>query len=165
MTSEEKEIIAKHQEAAPVDITALANELGLSVYDDYDLPAGISGKICRVTADESPSGYSISVNANEPYGRRRFTVAHECAHFLLHRDKIGDGLSDNAMYRSDKMNTKEEFDANNLAADLLMPRSLIQAEMSKGHNNPAQLAEIFQVSQPAMQVRMRYLYQREYQLA
>lgn len=159
MTSDEKEIIAKHQGGAPVDITALANDLGLSVYDDDDLPAGTSGKICRVSTNESPSGYSILVNANESYGRKRFTVAHECAHYLLHRSKIGDGLSDDAMYRSDKMNSKEEFEANNLAADLLMPRDLIRREMEKGNNNPAELADIFQVSQPAMQVRMRYLYQ------
>ena len=63
------------------------------------------------------------------------------------------------------MNSKEEFEANNLAADLLMPRALVVMEIRKGHNNPAQLAELFQVSQPAMQVRMRYLYQGEYQMA
>lgn len=162
MTSEEGQIISKHQQEAPVDITALANDLGLSVYEEYDLPAGISGKICRDSTDNSDSGYSISVNADESYLRRRFTIAHECAHYILHRSKIGDGLSDDAMYRSEKMNSKEEFEANNLAADLLMPRSLVAKFMRQGLSNPSDLAERFRVSQPAMRVRMRYLYQGEY---
>ena len=158
MTTEEKITIAKYQASAPVDITALANSLGLSVYDDDDLSPGVSGMIARDASGESESGFVISVNSSDHYLRRRFTVAHEIAHFLLHRDKIGDGIFDDAMYRSDKMNSTEEFEANNMAADLLMPRFLVVNEVRKGVSDTTRLAHTFQVSEPAMRVRMRYLY-------
>ena len=157
MTSIQKSIIDQHQTAAPVDITALATALGLSVYDE-DLEPGISGQICRDDSGDSPAGYAISVNANEPYFRRRFTIAHECAHFLRHREKIGDGILDDPLYRSERMDTQEEFEANNTAADLLMPKHLINQFVRQGIVNTAELSKRFQVSEPAMRVRLRYLY-------
>ncbi len=157
MTPEQRTTILKHQAAAPVDITALATSLGLSVYDE-DLEPGVSGMICRDNSGESPAGYTISVNVNEPYFRRRFTIAHECAHFLRHRERIGDGIQDDPLYRSDRMNSQEEFEANNLAADLLMPKHLINNFVRKGEVNPGELALQFEVSEPAMRIRMRYLY-------
>jgi hypothetical protein len=162
MTLDEQAIVERHQQEAPVDITALATDLGLAVFDSYELSPGISGKISLDPTADSPSGYSITVNGNEPYRRRRFTVAHECAHFLLHRDKIGDELTDDALYRSEKLNTKEEFEANNRAAELLMPRKLMNMYIRRGITSASELADRFEVSEPAMRVRMRYLYQLEY---
>lgn len=159
MTPEERRTIDAYQQAPPVDITALATALGLSVYESYDLPPGISGRICREDNGDNPSGYAITVNAAEPFKRRRFTVAHECAHFLLHRDKIGDGLSDDAMYRSPNVSSQEEYHANNLAADLLMPRRLMDVAIKNGFAGIGDLATRFTVSEPAMRVRLRYLYQ------
>lgn len=158
MTPQENQIITAYQRTAPIDITALATTLGLSVYESYNLPHGISGKISWAGQSESASGYSISVNARDSYSRRRFTIAHECAHYLLHRSKIGDELSDDGMYRSEKLTSQDEFDANNLAADLLMPRHLVDQYVKQGHGGAASLAEIFKVSEPAMRVRLRYLY-------
>lgn len=158
MTAKQQAIIDRHQRIAPVDITALAVDLGLAVYDDHELAPGISGMIARDPLGESDSGFVISVNAFEHYFRRRFTVAHECAHFLLHRDRIGDGIFDDAMYRSEKMNSQEEFEANNTAADLLMPRELVAAKVKRGFSDTPHLADHFQVSEAAMRVRMRYLY-------
>ena len=159
MTPEERNIITAHQQELPVDVTALATALGLSVYESFEIPLGVSGMICREENGESPSGYAITVNAAEAYKRRRFTIAHECAHFLLHREKIGDGLSDNAMYRSPNVTTQEEFHANNLAAEILMPRRLMNAAIARGFAGARELAERFEVSEPAMKVRLRYLYQ------
>ena len=158
MTAEQRTVISQFQRAAPVDITALANALGLAVYDDSTLSPGISGMITSDSSGESASGYVISVNANEHYNRRRFTVAHECAHFLKHRDRIGDGIFDDAMYRSEKMNSQEEFEANNIAAELLMPQHLVAAQVRQGFSDTSKLAQHFQVSEAAMRVRMRYLY-------
>lgn len=157
MTPEEYNTVQKYQRAAPVDITALATEFGLSVYKRDDLPDGVSGMICRDNSGESQSGYSIRVNAHDAYTRQRFTIAHECAHFLLHRDKIGDGITDDAMYRSEKMTSQDEYAANNKAADLLMPSALVLKYVAEGTSDPATLAQLFEVSVIAMQVRLRYL--------
>jgi hypothetical protein len=158
MTPDEEQTIRRYQQKAPVDVTALATSLGLSVYETYDLPPGVSGMIARDSSPESASGYSISVNGNEPYRRRRFTIAHEFAHYLLHRSQIGDEISDDAMYRSEKLTSRDEFAANNLAADLLMPRELVKKYVKQGHSSISELANMFDVSEPAMRVRMRYLY-------
>jgi hypothetical protein len=157
MTTEEHNTILRYQRSAPVDITALTTEFGLSVYEKDDLPDGVSGMICRDASADSPGGYSIHVNASDAYTRQRFTIAHELAHYLLHRDKIGDGITDDALYRSDKMTTQDEYAANNKAADLLMPRRLVMKCLSEGTSGAETLAHIFEVSVPAMQVRLRYL--------
>lgn len=157
MTSTERNIVEEHQIDAPVDITAMATDLGLSVYDDEPLPEGTSGRICRDNTGESRSGYRIDVNPNDTYRRQRFTIAHECAHYLIHRAKIGDVLSDNAMYRSEKLTSAEEFEANNLAAELIMPRKLVMRHYANGNLSFSQMADLFDVSEPAMRVRLRYL--------
>jgi Zn-dependent peptidase ImmA (M78 family) len=66
------------------------------------------------------------------------------------------------MYRSEKLNTREESEANNLAADLLMPRRLVNDFFRQGILDVDSLAKRFDVSVPAMRVRLRYLYQLEY---
>ena len=157
MTAEQMQLIRDCQHAAPVDITELATRLGLTVYNDPGLPAGVSGMISRDHLNESPSGFTITVNANEPYLRRRFTIAHECAHFLKHKDKIGDGITDDPMYRSE-LNSEYEFEANNLAADLLMPKHLVIPRVKMGYSDAAGLARSFQVSVAAMNTRLKYLY-------
>jgi len=157
MTITENNKILSYHKAAPIDITALVTDFGLSVYEKDDLPEGVSGMICRDDTPDSPGGYSIHINANDVYTRQRFTIAHEFAHYLLHRDQIGDGISDDAMYRSRKMTTQDEYAANNKAADLLMPRNLVMKYVAEGISGANELAAIFQVSVAAMQVRLRYL--------
>ncbi len=151
----EQDVVQRNQLRYPVDITAMATDFGITVYESYDLPPGISGKIARDSSSGS-SGYAITVAASDSYRRKRFTIAHECAHYLLHRDKIGDGLLDDALYRSDKMTTREEFDANNKAAELIMPSHLIMPLVRSGFGT-LQMADFFQVSKAAMEVRLNYL--------
>jgi Zn-dependent peptidase ImmA (M78 family) len=98
------------------------------------------------------SGYVIFVNAGQHEVRRRFTIAHEIAHYLLHRDLIGDGTQDDVLYRSGLSN-RVEAQANRLAADILMPRHLIDEVVKSGiasADDVAELARIFNVSKDAM---------------
>ena len=135
---------------------AIANDLGLNVWEMHELPENISGKIFKDPLNGGESGYSIGVKASESYRRKRFTIAHEIAHFILHRDKIGDELSDDAMYRSG-LSTKEEVQANQLAADILMPVQLIRKLQERGCTAVSVLAAELEVSEPAMRVRLSYL--------
>ncbi len=146
-------IIERFQNAAPVDVTGLAEALGLSVWEDEQLPIGVSGKIIRDSELGGAEGYSIVVRASDAYVRRRFTVAHEIAHFILHRDRIGSGLIDDGLYRSG-LSSQEEFDANRLAADILMPRKLIAQYVAEYGPDPQSLARFFQVSEAAMRIRL-----------
>jgi len=148
--------IRRLQKAVPVDITAIAKVLGLEVYES-DLPEGIAGKIFRDQKHGGTSEYSIIVRSADPYVRKRFTVAHEIAHYLLHRHLFGaKSLVDDAMYRSD-LSGKREAEANGVAADLLMPWHLLQPIA----NLPLEeLAKKFEVSVEAMRIRMETIGKR-----
>ncbi len=149
------QVILRHQAKAPVDVTSIANELGINVWEMV-LPEGISGKIFKDPLNGGESGYSIGVNKSEWYLRKRFTLAHEIAHFILHRDQIGDELTDDAMYRSG-LPTREEAQANRLAADILMPAHLILRLKASGCDSPSKMADALQVSEEAMKIRLSYL--------
>jgi len=148
------QILAKYHTHAPVDVIGMATELGLNVWGMPSLGPRISGKIFRDPINGGPSGFSIAVNSTEPAVRQRFTVAHEIAHFLLHRAQLENGdLIDDTMYRSGLSST-EEAAANKMAAHILMPFSLINTLVTNGLNSVDALAERLQVSKTAMKIRL-----------
>ena len=150
-----KSKIASFHSKAPVPVGAIASFLGLIVKIST-LPIGISGEIRPDTT--APSGYSIKVDRHEAKERQRFTLAHEIAHFLLHPDLIKNGLSDDVLYRSTLSNRKEA-EANRLAADIVMPMSLVGEWMKQFPNSLPEshidaLAEYLGVSTVALKVRI-----------
>jgi Zn-dependent peptidase ImmA (M78 family) len=61
---------------------------------------------------------------------------------------------DDALYRSN-LSTREEAEANRLAADILMPRHLIARYIKTyGFADPGFLASTFKVSEAAMRIRL-----------
>lgn len=156
ISPDQREVIHRHLQNIPVKVGALARELGL-VVKVGTLDYGKSGQIAPDS--EAPCGFAIRVNRHESKERQRFTLAHEIAHFLLHRDKIKNGIYENTLYRADGISNREEIEANRLAADILMPREGL-ANRLRGINTAAddelaeQLASEFQVSKPAMEIRL-----------
>jgi Zn-dependent peptidase ImmA (M78 family) len=86
----------------------------------------------------------------------RYTAAHEIAHFVLHRDLIGDGIVDDAMYRS-KKGDEIERQANAYATAILMPAPLVIAKFRSGEKSVAGIAMDFWVSSEVAQIRTREL--------
>ena len=146
------EVIAQFTETAPVDVDGLAKALGLRVGLDASLGPEISGKIVKDPRG-GPAGYSIYINANDVPRRQRFTLAHEIAHYVLHRDLIGDGIEDNALYRS-KLGEWYERQANRMAADILLPPGLVRRRWASGVKEVSKLADAFNVSEQAMRIRL-----------
>jgi|ERR1700687_2550008 len=149
------QVLAKYHSHAPVDVLGLAKELGLTVWGTQSLPSTVSGKIFRDSVNGGSSGFSIMVNSNEAPVRQRFTIAHEIAHFLLHRHLLESkgALVDDTMYRSG-LSTAEEAAANKMAAHILMPFSLINSLSNSGFNSVESLAKQLQVSKTAMKIRL-----------
>ncbi len=145
------DIVTKHQMKAPVRLIPITNELGIDVYSTQGWPDNLAGKLQRDS--NAPSGFAIYVNATHPIVRRRFTVAHEIAHFILHRNIIDEAITDDALYRSGLSNSIEAA-ANRLAADILMPWHLINGAVEAGASTLLDLAHYFDVSQTAMAVRL-----------
>lgn len=144
-------LIEEFQDAPPVRLPELARALGVPI-KAATLAPGISGEI-----RPSGNGFVIRINRHDPIKRQRFTVAHELAHFLLHRDQIGNGITDDVLYRS-TLSDRREQQANRLAADILMPEALLteaqQAADEKGVGDAAlYLSDLFAVSEAAMRIR------------
>lgn len=153
------EIVARYLDTRPVDVDALAQALGLVVRRDPSLSEDISGQITRAW---DGSHFVIAVNARHSPQRQRFTLAHEIGHFVLHRDLIGDGLTDDALYRG-RLSTGEAFsqyresEANRYAADLLMPARAMRECWRAGMRSYSEFAQAFGVSTEAARIRLKAL--------
>lgn len=152
---QKRAIVANHQVSAPVQTVPLANALGLKVWHVPDWEDHISGMILKSSPTEQggPSGYAIYVNQTHHKNRRRFTTAHEIAHFVLHENLIGDGITDDGLYRS-RLSSPIESQANNYAAEILMPTHLINKALAQGKESISDLADHFEVSKSSMSIRM-----------
>lgn len=150
-------ILEKYLSTYPVKLGALARELGVGGIRVSSMRTGVSGQITKENGD-----YFIRVNRNEARERQRFTIAHELAHFLLHKELIDsspDGITDNVLYRSGAPE-QIEYQANRLAADLIMPMKLIEQKLRHEFGGVVteatieSLAASFQVSKAAMEIRL-----------
>lgn len=144
-------LIKRLQTSPPVNIVGIAKMIGLAVWEDADLATGVSGKIFRDSKNGGSLGYSIVIRAQDSIARKRFTVAHELAHYVLHRNLFKDLLIEDALYRSG-LSSSIEAQANGLAADLLMPWSLLAPVSDQPVDR---LAKMFQVSEEAMRIRLQ----------
>lgn len=92
----------------------------------FDFPDSISG-YSRINEIGIPE---IVVNVNHSKGRRRFTMAHELGHIVLHWGwpTFQPTNEYSILYRNeyDNSNTKLENEANEFAAQLLAPLDLIE---------------------------------------
>ena len=148
----ERRAVEDARKSIPVKLSALANALGVRIVAST-LPAGISGEL-----RPSNDGFQISINRHDSSRRQRFTVAHELAHYLLHRDHIGSGIKDDVLYRSG-LSDSREAEANRLAAEIIMPFEELRRALSKHGGIPsedvvAKLAVEFGVSDAAMRIRL-----------
>jgi len=148
-------VIERYTQDAPVRVEAIAREIGIPVSVDV-LDPDVAGKIVKQVSGSNPSGYAIFINARDPHRRQRFTLAHELAHYILHRDLIGDGLVDDAMYRS-KLGDFYEREANRWAADILMPPALFRGLYRGGMKSLAELSNTLDVSESAVRIRLNEL--------
>ena len=149
------EIVNHFRKSIPVDVEGLAWALGVLVERTF-LPDNVSGLIQNLGDDR----FKIIVNAKHPETRQRFTLAHELAHFVLHRFMIGEENVDDCAYRStgslksNRIGPREETEANRFAANLLMPGEAIAALKANGVATPIGIAKRLKVSEGAMKIRL-----------
>ena len=136
--SQAYELIKKIEEmgfklSVPIDIEAILNFLEIR----YDIKPDF--KKVKVTG-------SISVQNGEPYiwvnpmknttkERRRFTLAHELGHFMLHIapldnfNNFQEIKDQNISFNRDDNWDYKEMEANSFAAQLLMPAKLVEEQV------------------------------------
>lgn len=150
----------------PIDIEKIANKLGLEIRIE-DLGRNVSG-VLIIKDGKGVIGYNPSENSSNV--RRRFTIAHEIGHFLLHshNEKIFvDKKAFRTHYRNSDSSSGEqklEREANAFAASILMPRDLLLKDLDKipfdlgdEQDSIKGLADKFQVSSQAMAFRLSNL--------
>lgn len=114
------------------DLENCIESFGIKVfYSDmsaFDYPDAVSG-YTRVNDRNKPE---IVVNSNHVEGRRRFTMAHELGHILMHWNWPKQQLNKNdvsILYRdenSEILSNEVEREANEFAAQLLVPLNVIE---------------------------------------
>lgn len=152
----------------PIDLERAATALKVALkYEPFD--EDLSGVLVK-----GGNRVVIGVNSTHAVRRQRFTVAHELGHFVL--GHAGEVFVDKTLrhqtmvIRRDGKSSlgvdTEEIEANRFAAELLMPPKLVSEQVSKriakrAHIAPeemiSELADVFQVSQQAMEIRLTNL--------
>lgn len=158
---------SKYKGVYPFPVINLARDLGLSVYETTDLDENEAGLIRK-----EDGKYVIYINAHDPSTRKRFTIAHEIGHYLLHKKDLDNNNEfidhrvqpySNTMYRDTSLhnntNTKEkqkEIEANRFAAALLMPDQEFRKVFKKADTIDT-VAQYFKVSPSAASIRAKEL--------
>jgi hypothetical protein len=160
-------------EAPPVPVERVASALlGLFVDEADDIRAlpgapTDQGRLSGMLDAEEMVIWVDRGEARRSPGRRRFTIAHEVGHFVLHvpvvhrvfHDRPADVREVDETSSSVKLpaHRRREREANVFACELLMPDLLVNEQAhATGFNLPA-LAKRFDVSVPAMRLRLRLL--------
>jgi Zn-dependent peptidase ImmA (M78 family) len=150
----------------PVPVEEIARRLGAKVtYEPFE--GELSGMLYR-----DGERKVIGINSAHSPTRQRFSLAHEIAHLRLHRGRpvIVDKVVQDKLVRvnmrdakSSQATDREEIEANQFAAALLMPREMILKEALRRMSRRAsvaaeelvqQMARAFQVSPQAMDYRL-----------
>jgi Zn-dependent peptidase ImmA (M78 family)/DNA-binding XRE family transcriptional regulator len=138
------------------DVDKICEQLGITVYRSQlgnDLSKTISGAFFN----HPRIGFSILVNLDMTPGRRRFTLAHELGHALLHSD------GDSIVVSGPKRDAREKF-ADIFAGEFLMPSEGIRRAIEEfGAGGPRiddpadviHLQRYFNVSYVTALVRLR----------
>ena len=136
----------------PLDVERLAEQVyGIPViYEPMDNDD--SGLLERMDND----GWKIFVNSYHGYKRQRFTIAHELAHYFLHRNRQS-RFADHVFARSLHEQSPMEVEANEFAAKLLMPKEEFRKAIEDGITKISELSEHFQTSMLAVEYRAKNL--------
>jgi len=175
----ERDALDEFINTVPVNIERLIKGQGISLNKNAS-----SSEIARGTNRSSTSGdfigeirkngdeYQILILGSDHYYRKRFTMAHELAHFVLHKDSIDrlGSISDSTQYQSEGITEEQEREANAYAAEILMPEDKVREifdetyrnqngkeQNTKEQNTIEEMSKMFQVSPRAMRLRLYLL--------
>lgn len=133
----------------PVDVWKVAQFLGFEVIP-FEFPETISG---MTFIEEGVK--SIGVNYYHHMTRQRFSIAHEIGHYLLGHEAYDDSnvhVNDRPSYLN--AYNRQEGEANEFAAELLMPAASLRRDVAEYGLNVPKLAKRYQVSEQAMWIQL-----------
>lgn len=147
---------SKHLKA-PVNLISLMETLEIQ-FEEKDYEGQLSG-----AAIFNGTQMIVTVNSGESEKRKRFTIAHEIGHLLLHADQAMSvdvaPISLNRDANSSSGENWREIEANYFAASILMPTKDVIKYFEKWKNLEEddlleKLASRYEVSLQAMSIRL-----------
>lgn len=160
LRGEYRHIITAEQENCAreyaVDVDAIANTCSVPIEYAYFNDNEQAGELCR----KHNGDYIIRINENlrsdNYYSQRRYTIAHEIAHYMLHGHllNLGDCLERGL---KDGWEDSREAEANQLASDILMPNFLLRRVINdaKPPITVEHVANELQVSEQAVRIKLK----------
>lgn len=148
---------ALNLQQVPVDVEAAIKNLGgaLIYNENLEYEATI-----QKTGDES---FQITLRDRDNEGRNRFSLAHELGHLFLHMGfAVNPELWRDARFHNDYIIARfgyspEEYQANNFAAEFLMPKEEFRQYYAEVDGNLERIADNFRVTQDAARTRAKWL--------
>lgn len=126
-----------------IDLEAIA-----ALYDIYVLEDVLEGAEARLHTQGNRGIVTIRKNIPE-VGRKRFALAHDIGHFILHRSRTRPRMCTESEFLNWYHTSVEEPEANVFAAELLMPEKLFKEActgMTPGFRNVEKLSQVFTTS-------------------
>jgi len=138
------------------NLVDLAKALGVEVFESKFLKHdNIDGFL--EYPKKSTENPKIYLNKDRPSERKKFTLAHELGHFVLHNSDKRKYRIDDLDYSQRNKETKEETEANYFAATLLVPEKKLRSILGLSKGDIAFAAQYFGVSKPVIENRIKWL--------
>ena len=146
LSPHEARVIAERQAArlrrrlkadTPLDLRVIGDLPRVEIVRDGNLPELVSG-----SSHWTGSHWLICLNRTNPERRQRFTAFHELHHIIEHP------------FRRFGSDAAAEVVADQFAACVLMPKSEVRRAWCSGTQALAELADLFEVSEQAIKVRL-----------
>lgn len=153
------EILIRHKiSALPVDVFKICKDSGVSIYT-YDSGKDLINRF-KLSSHTDNDGFSVKINSRyfifynsniQPFGRIRFTIAHEMGHIALRHIRGNATLWNRG---EDKTNDPREVQANIFASRLLAPACVL---MELNIQTADDLQAVTGLSHTAAEIRLKRL--------
>lgn len=116
----------------PLPLELMATDYSRQVFPDSPIVSIAGGPLGKFEGALYPvdRGWAIIYNSAVSEGRKRFTIAHEFGHYLMHRTLFPTGFECSEEAITFRNGTDLESEADTFAASLLMPLDDFRARLS-----------------------------------
>lgn len=138
--------------SAPVYVRDILKHLiaqGIKV-EFYERDFGEGRKGIQITDPEKESDLIIAINKNQHEHSKRFTAGHELGHYFLKHNKHRHEHCVDIFEKGKEARDPLEMEANQFAAELLMPTYILKEDLKNNVGNIQVLAAKYNVSKLAM---------------
>lgn len=142
-------LATKYCGGPPVDLDTVAHAVGI-----LDIALADIDSAARLINAPIDGFWAAVIRQDDPFVRRRFSLAHEIAHLAL--GLVGDERRYRGEVAARDVQNATERACDYFAACLLMPRSWVVKRVPRA-TDAIELARVFDVSRKSMRIRLREL--------